>query len=93
MLACHACIAYVTCMQYTLRNIPDALDEALRQRARAEKKSLNRIVIEALARAFGLSSRTLRHRDLSDLAGRWKEDPAFDRAIADQDRIDEEQWK
>jgi len=80
-------------MQYTLRNIPEALDEALRQRARAEKKSLNRIVIEALARALGLSGRTLRQRDLSDLAGSWKEDTAFDRAIADQDRVDEELWK
>lgn len=80
-------------MQYTLRNIPIALDEALRERARAENKSLNQVAIEALARAFGLGQRTVRHRDLSDLAGRWKEDSEFDRAIADQDRIDEESWR
>ena len=80
-------------MQYTLRNIPDALDEALRERARAENKSLNQVAIDALARALGLGRRAARHRDLSDLAGRWREDPDFDQAIADQDQVDEELWK
>ena len=28
-----------------------------------------------------------------DLAGTWEEDPEFDRAIADQDSIDDELWK
>ncbi len=80
-------------MQYTLRNVPEALDEALRERARAESKSLNQVAIEALASALGLERRAVRHRDLSDLAGRWREDPEFDRAIADQDRVDDELWK
>jgi hypothetical protein len=34
-----------------------------------------------------------KQRDLSDLAGTWVEDPAFDEAIADQDRIDPDLWK
>jgi hypothetical protein len=80
-------------MQYTLRNIPEALDEALRERARSENKSLNQVAIEALSRALGLRRRAVRHRDLADLAGRWREDPDFDQAIADQDRVDEELWK
>jgi hypothetical protein len=80
-------------MQYTLRNIPEALDEALRERARSENKSLNQVVLEALARAFGVGRRATRHRDLSDLKGRWLEDPDFEQAIADQDRVDEEMWK
>jgi hypothetical protein len=34
-----------------------------------------------------------KQRDLSDLAGTWVEDRAFDEAIADQDRIDPDLWK
>jgi hypothetical protein len=34
-----------------------------------------------------------KQRDLSDLAGTWVEDPGFDEAIADQDRIDSVLWK
>ena len=30
--------------------------------------------------------------DLDDLAGTWKDDPEFDAAIADQDRIEELLW-
>ena len=75
-------------MQYTIRNIPDALDSALRERSKAEGRSLNEVTIRALARGLGFSRELLRHRDLSDLAGTWKEDPDFDRAIADQDVID-----
>ena len=80
-------------MQYTIRNIPQQLDSALRERARAEKKSLNEVVIQSLARALGFSKKSVRFRDLGDLAGTWQEDPEFERAIADQHRIDDELWQ
>lgn len=80
-------------MQYTIRNIPEALDAALRERAKAENKSLNEYAIEALARSIGFSGDGIRFRDLTDLAGTWQEDPDFDKAIADQHAIDEELWK
>jgi plasmid stability protein len=80
-------------MQYTIRNIPENLDDALRREARERGKSLNEVVIEALARGAGVSGERRRQRDLSDIAGTWREDPAFDRAVADQDTIDEEMWK
>ena len=80
-------------MQYTIRNIPRALDAMLRDRAKKEGKSLNEIVIEALARAMGFSQEAVPHRDLSGFAGTWVEDPEFDRAIEDQDRIDEDLWR
>jgi SOS-response transcriptional repressor LexA len=35
-------------MQYTLRNIPPQIDQALRRRALSERKSLNQVTIEAL---------------------------------------------
>lgn len=81
------------CMQYTLRNVPPALDEALRRRAREEGTSLNQTVLRALARAMGLGSGIERFRELGDLAGSWQEDPDFDRALADQHRVDDELWR
>lgn len=80
-------------MQYTIRNVPDYLNEALRDAARREGKSLNEVAIEALVRGAGLVDRPRRQRDLSDIAGTWKEDPEFDRALAEQDTIDEPMWR
>lgn len=79
-------------MQYTIRNIPEALDAALRERARQQRKSLNEVMVQTLAEGIGFSLEKKRHRDLGDLAGTWREDPEFDRAIADQHRIDDELW-
>ncbi|MEX2154575.1 MAG: hypothetical protein WD825_14635 [Gemmatimonadaceae bacterium] len=79
-------------MQYTIRNIPAFLDRVLRRRARERDASLNEIALEALARGMGLSDERVRHRNLSDLAGSWAEDPEFDDAIREQDTVDERLW-
>jgi hypothetical protein len=92
MLALYACTAYNMCMQYTLRNVPGTLDEALRKAARERGKSLNEVAIEALARGTGMSGESCRQRDLGDIAGTWRKDAAFDRALAAQDTINEEIW-
>ena len=89
----NACNAYNTCMQYTIRNVPNYLDAALRVSAREQGKSLNEVAIEALARGFGLGQARVRQRDLSDIAGSWRKDPAFERALATQDTVDEEMWQ
>ncbi len=80
-------------MRYTIRNVPDYLDAALRGSARAQGKSLNEVVIQALARGAGLGERRSRQGDLCDIAGSWRKDPAFDSALAAQDAIDEEMWR
>jgi hypothetical protein len=80
-------------MQYTIRNVPDYLDAALRDAARQYGKSLNEVAIEALARGAGLGDLQQCHRDLSGIAGSWKNDPVFDRAVAAQDTVDEELWR
>jgi hypothetical protein len=84
MLAMTAWIAYNKSMQYTIRDIPDALDKALRQTARQQGKSLNEVVIKTLARGAGISGDRARQRDLADIAGTWRKDPAFDSALAAQ---------
>ena len=93
MLAFYACIAYNICMQYTIRNVPELVDAALRQSARQQGKSLNDVAIEALTRGAGLTETRSRQRDLSDIAGSWRKDAEFDRALAAQDTIDEELWR
>lgn len=80
-------------MQYTIRNVPGSLDEALRQAAREQGKSLNEVAIEALARGAGITRERSRQRDLGEIAGTWREDPAFDSALAAQDVIDDEMWR
>ena len=93
VLAVNACTAYNTCMQYTIRNVPDYLDAALRVAAREQGKSLNDVAVEALVRGFGLADVRERQRDLSDIAGSWRKDRAFERALAAQDTVDEEMWR
>jgi plasmid stability protein len=80
-------------MQYTIRNVPNLLDQALRRSAREHGKSLNEVAIEALARGAGVSGDRSRQRDLGDIAGTWRKDAAFDSALAEQDAIDKEMWR
>ena len=80
-------------MQYTIRAVPDAVDRAVRQRARREARSLNAVVIDALARGLALNAAPARHTDLDPLIGTWQDDPDFDRAVAEFERIDDDSWK
>jgi hypothetical protein len=80
-------------MQYTIRGVQPALDREIRERARAEGKSINDVALEALADGMGLGEDKIPRRDLNDITGTWKKDSAFDDAIAEQDRIDPSLWK
>lgn len=80
-------------MQYTIRGIPEGLDDALRERARAEGKSLNEVAVEALTDGLGLGETAIVRRDLSDVVGTWKRDRGLEKALADQHRIDPDLWK
>ncbi len=80
-------------MQYTLRHVPSDLDQALRQVAHDQRKSLNQVAVEALQRAIGLSEKPLKRRDLTDITGTWEEDPQIEEALEDQRRIDPEMWE
>ena len=80
-------------MQYTLRDIPPALDTELRRRARTSGKSLNAVAVDALKRGAGLGEEPVRQRDVGDVAGTWVQDPEFDRAIKAQHRVDRRLWR
>jgi len=79
--------------QYTIRNIPDALDRELRDRAKRRGMSLNEAAIDAMKRGLGITGGGVEYDDLDDLIGTWKDDGAFDQAIADQDKIDSDLWR
>jgi len=69
--------------QYTIRGVPEAVDRVLREQARKTGKSLNEAALDALRRGAGMDH----------LIGKWEDDPQFERAIADQDVVDEELWR
>jgi len=80
-------------MQYTLRNISPKLNRALRAKARSERKSLNKVAVEALEVAMGVASESPKKRDLSDIAGTWVDDPETEAVLREFDRIDPEKWR
>ncbi len=80
-------------MQYTIRGIPPEVDEAARERAKAEGRSLNDVAVQALAEGLGVSGDERVRRDLSDVVGTWKREAAVERALAAQDEVDEDLWK
>jgi hypothetical protein len=79
-------------IQYTLRGIPQKVDEALRRKARQEGVSLNQAAVEAIAHGLGVPQEKPVYHDLDDLAGTWIEDPAFDEAIREIDSVDPDLW-
>jgi hypothetical protein len=80
-------------MQYTIRGIPPALDEALRDRAKASGKSLNEAAVEALVEGSGLTGRRVRRRNLTDIARTWKTEKSVDAALAAQHVIEKDMWE
>lgn len=82
-----------TPVQYTLRQIPRSLDQALRRKSRQEGKSINQTAIEALHTGLALQGETVLHRDLDFMVGSWVEDSSFDEAIRAQDQVDAKLWR
>lgn len=80
-------------MQYTIRDIPKDLDRALRTQAKAQGKSLNRTIVDALKLGTGCSTASQVHTDLDWAIGRWVEDAGFDAAIRQQDTVNPEDWR
>ena len=82
-------------MQYAIRNIPKNLDQALRRKATQQGRSLNDVAVEALLIGAGVATNghRVKRRDLSDIAGTYVPDPAFDQAMKEQDQIHPDDWK
>ena len=81
-------------LQTTIRDIPEDLEHALRERAHRSGESLNRTMIRLLSEALGLNP-PRKKRDLSALAGTWSQEEAdeFDRQVRRSEQIDAELWR
>jgi hypothetical protein len=79
--------------QYTIRQVPSAVDKSLRRKSRIERKSLNAVAIETLFAGLQIGGEPIRHDDLDFMAGSWVEDKKFDEAIAAQDCVDPKLWR
>ena len=77
--------------QYTIRQVPPHVDEALRHKAKFTGKSLNQVLLDSLARSVGEEASC--YHDLDELAGSWKTDRAFDNAVKAFAKIDPGDWK
>lgn len=76
--------------QYSVRGVPQEVDALLRKKAARSKRSLNQVIVDELTRAtIGAPHKA----DFTDLVGRWKRDPAFDKILASQRQIDWDKWK
>ena len=80
-------------VQYTIRDVPGRVNAALRIYAAEEGVSLNQAAVDILAKGLGVTGREKVYHDLDHLAGAWVEDPEFDRAIEEMDKIDPEMWE
>jgi CO/xanthine dehydrogenase Mo-binding subunit len=82
-------------MQYTIRQVPKAVDRAFRAKAKAEGKSLNELAIEALARQAGIDQVALKKpkRDLSFLRMEPDDVKAIREAHEMCDQVDPEAWR
>lgn len=80
-------------VQYTIRNVSEKTDVALRRHAVREGTSLNTAALEALEAGAGVGDQSIRHHDLDDLAGTWVQDDAFDSAMEAFEEVDEDLWK
>jgi plasmid stability protein len=78
-------------IQYTVRNVPERVDQALRARAHQERKSINQLTLEILAEA--VSENDHPKRNLASIAGTWASDADTEEALEDQRRIDPELWR
>lgn len=81
-----------TVTQYTLRNVPDSVDRALRRRAKQQNLSLNALLLDVLRAATGEPEQARPHDDLDHLIGSWQRDSETDRALSEQRRVVAGDW-
>ena len=82
-------------MRYlTIRNVSPDLAMALEREKRVRGTSMNRTILDILARTLGVGNAE-RSNGLAQLAGTWsdEEHADFEEAIAVTEQVDEELWK
>jgi hypothetical protein len=83
---------------FSLRGVDERTAARLRQEAKRQKVSVNALMLRLVKRGIEAGTTEKRgriYRDLDALAGTWTtaEADAFDKAVADFERVDEELWR
>jgi len=80
----------------SLHGVDRETEKAIQGRAKAEGRSVNKVVKELIAKGLGLGDKPPDNRAMfEDLCGVWTEaqEREFLDSIADLERIDEEDWE
>jgi hypothetical protein len=80
----------------TIHGVGEHVDKLIKERARTEARSVNKVVKELLEQSLGLGPRRKDNReDFADLCGIWSEEEAsnFLEAIGDFEKIDKDEWR
>jgi plasmid stability protein len=80
----------------TIHGVNEEMDKKIRERAKSEGRSVNKVVKELLGKALGLEKKPVDKSDeYRDLCGIWmKEDlEEFESAIKDLEKIAPSDWK
>ena len=82
----------------TIRGIDDDISEKIKEAARKEGKSVNKLLLELLKQNIGEGKKqkySKQYKDLDHLFGRWSEDEflKIQNSIEMQRNIDQELWK
>ncbi len=81
--------------QITLRNLPEIINQRIRQLSQESGLSLNKTIIELLGKSLGIRGNNPKQkRDVSKLAGTWskKDENEFNKNTAVFNNIDQELW-
>lgn len=81
----------------TVRHVPPELARTLRERAARGRTSVGRTVLAVLEDALlgSHAKEPVLHHDMDEFIGAWskREADAFDRALAEQRKIDPDEWR
>lgn len=81
--------------QYTIRAVPEHLDNRLREIAVSEGTSLNAAALEALRRGLGEGGGSVRYRTLGGLLDRPRkmDNPGWEKALREMDVVEPDAWR
>ena len=79
--------------QYTIRNIPPAMDKVIRKRAKLQGSSFNQTVVDLLSLQLFGTTKPQEEKGFDWLFNTGTLDEGFDAAIAELSQVDEALWQ
>ena len=82
-------------IQHTIRDVPEAVDSRLRQRATSEEISLNQAALQAMERGLGMADQPIRYRSLRTLLHKPEDADraSWTEALTQMDQVNPKDWK